>query len=435
MTELATNFSKEMIPKINNVLKFVLKNKHSNFYRKKYLKNEFYPVKTYEEFRKIPFLKKAELEKVDVDERTFVANDQIDHYSFSSGTSSFEAIPIPFMRYDEEEFRKNFLNEEKLKEIGVSTIMLLLNPTSNPLLKCLKLKRKYITFVTGDPSNFSLAAKMMFETDVQGIRTTASRLLLFISELEKINFDLKKIKWISLSSETCTNLMLQKFKLKFPNALISIGYGNSEVSGKIGYRCNYLNNNEDPAHFHPGPRLLEITGADEKICQLGVIGEITHTDIEQKASPMIRYKTGDFGRLEKKSCPCGNDLVLILEGRKNYEYLKTEHFTISSRSISDSLKNFHSAIEPRFQMHIRKEELKFKFELWLKLSSESSFSEQKLLSEDIKKTVNDNLKFKEGGSLASLINQNIANELIIKWVPDWGDPTMKSKSIIYENQY
>ena len=73
----ATNFSEEMLPQINAVLKFVLENPHSDFYRQKYAGLDLYPIQSYADFQRIPPLTKDEFLVVPLKERTFVPEEEI----------------------------------------------------------------------------------------------------------------------------------------------------------------------------------------------------------------------------------------------------------------------------------------------------------------------------------------------------------------------
>lgn len=427
MKKLATNFSPDMIPKINAVLKFVLESPLSDFYRKKYgEKPDFYPVRTYGDFLRIPLLAKKEFALIDVEKRTFVPEDEVKNYVFSSGTFSKIPVPIPLGSDSEERFRKAYLDEEKMSDLGVDSVLFVMSPLSVPLAKSLKLEDPHVIIIPASANNLKLAARMAYEAEVQGIRTTPSRLLALIPFLKNKGFDLKKIKWISLSAETCTTIMLERFRFEFPSALIKLAYGNSEVGqGEIGIRCDQLNKKEPPYLFHPSQRLMEIAGDDGNVLGRGETGKIIHTDLSEKAFPLIRYSTEDVGSLERKTCPCGKDFLLTLEGRVSSEYLQTEGFVLSARSISKALEKFSKNIEPRFQMHVSKNGDSYGFQLRLCFLPKNEISPLVTRQNLEKSIISDKKEF-----FAMSTEDFWLESFEVKWIDEWEVQNAKAKSII-----
>ena len=87
-------------------------------------------------------------------------------------------------------------------------------------------------------------------------------------------------------------------------------YSTREV-GHIASTCP-----EGKLHLHEENRLVEIV-KDGKPVEEGKRGEIVVTTLRDYAMPMIRYKTGDIGRISKKRCRCGRGTTVLeeLEGR------------------------------------------------------------------------------------------------------------------------
>jgi phenylacetate-CoA ligase len=54
-------------------------------------------------------------------------------------------------------------------------------------------------------------------------------------------------------------------------------------------------------------------------------GEIVVTDLRNRAMPLIRYRTGDVGRLLSAPCPCGRGLpLMVIAGGRTTDFLTTE---------------------------------------------------------------------------------------------------------------
>jgi len=67
-------------------------------------------------------------------------------------------------------------------------------------------------------------------------------------------------------------------------------------------------------HLRACDLMFEIADADED-----GFGELVLTTLHREAMPLIRYRTGDIGRITTEKCPCGSVLPRIehLRGRKN----------------------------------------------------------------------------------------------------------------------
>jgi phenylacetate-coenzyme A ligase PaaK-like adenylate-forming protein len=88
------------------------------------------------------------------------------------------------------------------------------------------------------------------------------------------------------------------------------------VATEYGSRDAGLCANECPAgslHVPAEGIVVEIDGAGTD-----GIGEIVVTNLYSPAMPIIRYRTGDLGRLDPTSCPCGRGLPRLasIEGRR-----------------------------------------------------------------------------------------------------------------------
>ncbi len=71
-------------------------------------------------------------------------------------------------------------------------------------------------------------------------------------------------------------------------------FGGVECAGQKGY------------HMRSCDLLFEIPETDEE-----GYGEVLITTLDREAMPLIRYRTGDIGRLAKAACACGSDLIRI----------------------------------------------------------------------------------------------------------------------------
>lgn len=59
--------------------------------------------------------------------------------------------------------------------------------------------------------------------------------------------------------------------------------------------------------------IVEVVKTDGTPCREGEAGEIVGTNLVNFAMPLIRYRTGDIGRLKMEACPCGQPRVYLEE--------------------------------------------------------------------------------------------------------------------------
>lgn len=357
---LSTNFNEENGAKAGGILDFVLNNKYSDFYKKKYSGKNIVKITDYASFCAIPLLEKDEFSGLELEERTFVPESEIGGFAFSSGTTTGTVTIMSRSRKevdpkDMEHQDAYYYYKDSLVKLGVEKVLMLLPVTSRPLARHLALSGEKTKFIPGDPDNAVLTAAIAKELGVDGIRSTATRLALFL-ENAKTDLDKRSIKWVFLSGEFCPIQRFRFLKEQFPNAKITFGYGSSDSAGARGFQCDILGNNGDPTMFHPTKFLWEVVDEENRVVPFGQIGELVYTTLTEKAFPTIRYKTGDMVSVVKSDCPCGNNYLMKVYGRNNFDYFKfNDNALMTTQSIEDALDKLGENIDRSFfQMHVFK---------------------------------------------------------------------------------
>jgi len=92
---------------------------------------------------------------------------------------------------------------------------------------------------------------------------------------------------------------------------VADGYGSREA-GFIAHQCPQGN-----MHVCAENVIVEIVSGEGDTVPIGETGEIVVTHLDAYAMPLIRYRTGDTGRLEPGRCACGRGLPLmdVVQGR------------------------------------------------------------------------------------------------------------------------
>jgi phenylacetate-CoA ligase len=95
-------------------------------------------------------------------------------------------------------------------------------------------------------------------------------------------------------------------------------YGLSEMCGPgVAVECL---EQRDGLHVQEDHFLVEVIDPDDgQRLEPGAEGELVFTTLTKEALPLIRYRTGDLGRLNEEPCPCGRTTVRLtgLGGRRD----------------------------------------------------------------------------------------------------------------------
>lgn len=125
-------------------------------------------------------------------------------------------------------------------------------------------------------------------------------------------------------------------------------------AGHVACECKLKNG----LHFESDRILIEIV-RDDVVVPNGNVGEIVITDLTNYAMPIIRYKTGDFGKIHKNKCTCGVLYPkLELTKCRTIYYFQKEDGTLYNPSPMS--KNFTSLNLKQYQL-IQHTSQKFEF--------------------------------------------------------------------------
>jgi len=108
-------------------------------------------------------------------------------------------------------------------------------------------------------------------------------------------------------------------------------------TGPIGYICP-----RSPSTYHvlPPDVHVEALRPDGTACGPGERGEIAITGGRNPFAPMLRYRTGDWGRLDPSPCACGDAMprLLDLEGRVPVLFRAADGTPVSTVDLSRLLR-------------------------------------------------------------------------------------------------
>ncbi len=161
-----------------------------------------------------------------------------------------------------------------------------------------------------------------------GYSTVLTRLAQFIKEKEGSVGDLK-VKAIFATGETLYQSSRELLKSVF-NCPVTIEYGCSEVGG-FAYECR-----EGRLHISAENVFVEFLDEKGQPVKPGENGEVVVTSLTNFYMPFIRYKIGDLGSSGEGLCSCGRGLPLMeLETAKLEDVILTSKGKVFSSKLFD----------------------------------------------------------------------------------------------------
>ncbi len=216
---------------------------------------------------------------------------------------------------------------------------------------------------------------------IHGYPSAISILSKYIMEKNEI---IPSIEGILAVSENLYSWQREVIEKAF-NARVFSFYGQSErviMAAECEKSTNY--------HVFPEYGVTELLNENNDPMKSEESGELVGTGFLNYYMPFIRYKTGDYAKLESNKCGCNRNHIIIKElvGRWNQEMI----FGKDGSFISTTALNLHSNILEKiikFQFYQEKEG-----ELFLRIESKEnlSFEDKKLIKESFFKKVGSNLE-------------------------------------------
>lgn len=171
-----------------------------------------------------------------------------------------------------------------------------------------------------DPARLNIKMRQALEEfGADNIFSFPANLIRFTSVFTAAEALSSKIQIIDLSGDFLSATQRRIIHEFFHNARLNLNYTMTEA-GKISHSCPELKRRYGRQDvYHPNflnGTIIELVDMDENGC-----GEIAVTHLNHRWA-LLRYRTGDMGRVVKEKCPCGAKFTLFLAGRKNYDYIR-----------------------------------------------------------------------------------------------------------------
>lgn len=350
--------------KLVELLKTVLETDYSSFYANKYSK-ELTAIKLsisgqeqnkniLDIFQSLPILTRKDIADTPPDERLYIPKSEVSFVSYTSGTTDGKPLVLYWSPVADYFFEPS---------IGTaSRTPLILHPALNKnfghtFIQQCRQAQTPVTPVFADFQNLTHSAILAGQTLADGMFTTPTIASLIAEPISKY-YKPEQIKLLALFSENLTTLKRENLKKQYPNAEIANLYASSEVGQLLFYPCRRM--------IEVGSNEFHFIDKAIVALELAEDGELILTIAQNKAFPLIRYRTGDFfevqdldkahrmdaGVAPAHACSCGlNTPILSWSGRMDVDKLRINGVEIKAEDIEYALKDCVRETGDAYQIH------------------------------------------------------------------------------------
>ena len=118
------------------------------------------------------------------------------------------------------------------------------------------------------------------------------------------------------------------------NATVADSFGMSDIWSTMGGACGAGEGLHLTTGGHAVLEVIDPDSGEALPIEDGVSGEFVWTHLEREASPLLRYRSGDLGRVWTSMCGCGRDTPRIrIDGRRD-DMLRVQAVNVYPQAIS-----------------------------------------------------------------------------------------------------
>lgn len=309
--------SEKQLKLVNDRLQKILE--ADNYFAKMYKKMGITEIKTEDDFKKLPFIDKAELRGAYPLGIQAVPDSEIVRIHSSSGTTGKPVI-IPYTAKDVDDWATMFARcyetagITKRDRIQITPGYGLWTAGIGFQAGCEKLGAMAVPM---GPGNTEKQLQMMQDLETTVICATSSYALLLAEEINKRGLKNKiRLKKGVIGSERWSEKKREYIANELGIELYDI-YGLTEIYGPgIGVNCNL----QTGMHIWDDYLYVEIIDPEtgENVPD-GEEGEIVITTLVKEGAPLLRFRTHDLSRIIPGDCPCGSRYprLDIIKGRSD----------------------------------------------------------------------------------------------------------------------
>lgn len=331
-----------ILPLLNRVYHSVCTSERSNFYRALYGANRPAHIESYDDWESLPCVTKEFIREWSLVSRIYLPYEEIEVMKITSGTSGKE--PLVFPRIRPPRYHNHF------DALHPTSCILNFFPPQHLMQRGRDdAKVSTLTVIDGDAATIDGTVRFALHAGLDHIMCTPSLLDVLMPALER-NGATDNIKRIELGGERVTPSIYRRLRETFPNAFLCADYGMTETQGVAG-----VGEMTEDGAFYTSTKghYWEIINEDGAVIHdAGIMGElvISHTEYEDVAFPLLRYRTGDYARFVEDT-ETGDKRYEVL-GRVDLDYIKIPGGEIRIEDVERAVKNIHPLLCDDFEVHV-----------------------------------------------------------------------------------
>jgi phenylacetate-CoA ligase len=285
----------------------------------------------------LPFVTRADLASTPVADRTYVAPEEVRFFGYTSGTTSGAPLVVPFARVERYWFEPSLGLEVRRPLIVYPPLNGNFGHTF--IQQCAEAARP-VTPVFADFRQLPNAAVLARETGADAVYATPTIAAMLAEHVER-HYDPSRIRLLALGSETLTAPRRGELARRYPNAAIANLYASAEVGQYALVPCARAIG-EGLDIFHPIPEAIAAVEL--------VDGELVISYGGNRATPLVRYRTGDGFALAPDGCPCGSPSpALVWDFRDGVDRVRVNGVEVTVDQLDRAVAASPRLSNPRYR--------------------------------------------------------------------------------------
>lgn len=352
---------------------------YSRFYKKRFkdINVDIKSIRSFSDLQKFPPMDKYDI----LDNHPFdiLACDKKDvNYVHSSGGTSGKSKLILYNREywklmrDVQEGRAKMMG---IKEHSVLAMMQPLGIAPSGHMYMEGLEKSFFIIPFGVTTDHKFVLDLIQTLKASSIWTSPQiAISLTKSMLERDDRDTFKISSFLTAGAPLTSTTRRFIKQNW-GANVFDSFGATEV-GSLGGECQEHNG----IHIFPDLAYIEILNQETgKLVPEGEIGELVVTTLQNRATPLFRYRLDDLATLSTEPCPCGRTAPKIwFKGRTNNTVFLDSH-KIYDYQIEEVLQNIKE-LSTNYNLRIKKDKKKDILEYTVEVIDGNNINNRRLKS-------------------------------------------------------
>ncbi len=369
---------------LKKIVKFAYDN--SPYYKRAYDEAGVKPedIKTLDDIQKFPFVDKTTERQTQgvgsfLGEMCAVPEEDVMFIASSSGTTGMPTIS-PFTKEDRDSFIETSArmywqmglrpNDRYIHSLNLSLFV--------AAVDVLGAEKTGAMCIWGGVLPFEKMFEILKDYKPTAILTTPSYAWKLGQKAVANGFDPKKdfaIKRIFVGAEPGGSISSTRDTIeKLWGADVYDAFGCSDINGMFASVCEEKNG----LHIAEDKVLIEVVDPDTgEILKPGETGEIVYTDLTKKARPMIRFRSGDIGRIEEAPCPCGRThRRFYIIGRKDDMFI-VSGVNVFPSAIENIIRKI-DGITGEYLIRVFEIDLTCKYSLEIEKSADNTASDEEI---------------------------------------------------------